>query len=309
MAAVKCKHLTRWILLVTQTLFSFRDVPIGQLTNNAYFNRQAAIFADFLHTMVSFVQLDSENLLRDLCHRVGVKHAQFTSIDFEPDWWRLFVNAAIDCLQPYFPPGYHSASESGARRLSSNMVAQLPFVGQWLRDSYKQAWTTLLEHAVQLMSEAFTNYKTRGFQGSSASSNFDQGSRGDDRNSTGDGRRFGIFSHGRDDAGNSHDPDDDEDQVELQLVIVTTPVEDYIAGEDDHIDLGYDGYQSEEQVESEGGDESYSCSSMRNTTTAPTVSCMTTSFSMQQPLPPRSWETTRKRVLRLNSLEDWDLQD
>lgn len=101
-----------------------------------YFGRQGALFADFLHSIVGFVQLNDEKRLREICKRIGDRHARMTKVNFEPDWWRLFVSSTLDCLQPYYHKGFFFSLFSKRAECS-------------------QAWNVLLSHVVDIMSESF----------------------------------------------------------------------------------------------------------------------------------------------------------
>jgi len=86
----------------TQSLFPFRELPVDQLSANAAFQRQSRLMGDFLAQIVALVRQRDWLKMDALCKQVGQRHARLTSVDFETDWWQLFISATLDTLKLYF---------------------------------------------------------------------------------------------------------------------------------------------------------------------------------------------------------------
>uniref|UniRef100_A0A915JSD8 Globin family profile domain-containing protein n=1 Tax=Romanomermis culicivorax TaxID=13658 RepID=A0A915JSD8_ROMCU len=95
-----------------KSLFQFREVPVDQLKDDPYFERQCALLTGFLNSVVGFIRTNDYARMSELCHRIGRRHAFISSVNFEPDWWRLFASSTIDSMMPFLDQHCCSASNN-----------------------------------------------------------------------------------------------------------------------------------------------------------------------------------------------------
>uniref|UniRef100_A0A915HVS6 Globin family profile domain-containing protein n=1 Tax=Romanomermis culicivorax TaxID=13658 RepID=A0A915HVS6_ROMCU len=158
--------------LPIQSLFPFRHLPVESLKLDEYFNRQCNLMQNFVTQLVDFMRTDQRSKFDNLCTRVGRRHAHLTVVDFEPDWWHLFISATLDQLQTFFQTTPLSSSSSTTMTANQNIhESTLSKIGhvifhhsstnsKTVQDKMKESWRNFLEYTVETMSAEF--YRTKG---------------------------------------------------------------------------------------------------------------------------------------------------